>query len=58
MNTVDRAGIAVKSTIDGNIGITASGVDSSGNIDIMLLGGIGIGIYPVSKLEITELVEK
>lgn len=57
MNHPDRAGQPVRSKLDGTLGITASGLNSEGYIDVMFLGSIGLTPFDSHELELTELVE-
>ena len=57
MNKPDRAGQPVRSKLDGTLGITASGLNSEGYIDVMFLGSIGLVPFDSYELELTELVE-
>ena len=57
MNKPDRAGQPVRSKLDGTLGITASGLNSEGYIDVMFLGSIGLTPFDSHELELTELVE-
>lgn len=58
MNNPDRAGQAVRSNLDGTLGITASGLDSDGYIDVMFIGSIGLVPFDSQELELTELAEQ
>ena len=58
MNHPDRAGQPVRSKLDGTLGITASGLNSEGYIDVMFLGSIGLTPFDSYELELAELVEQ
>lgn len=58
MNNPDRAGQAVRSKLDGTLGITASGLNSDGYIDVMFIGSIGLVPFDSKELELTELAEQ
>lgn len=57
MKTPDRAGQPVRSHLDGTLGVTASGVDSSGYIDVMFIGSIGTTPFRTHELTVIELKE-
>lgn len=57
MSNPDRAGQAVKDSQWGNPGITASGVDSHGYIDVMFLGDVSVSPMQVARLELINLEE-
>lgn len=58
MNKPDRAGQPVRSKLDGTLGITASGLNSEGYIDVMFIGSIGVTPFDSHELELTELAEQ
>lgn len=58
MNNPDRAGQAVRSKLDGTLGITASGLNSEGYIDVMFICSIGVTPFDSYELELTELAEQ
>lgn len=53
----DRAGQAVKSTLDGTIGITASGIAGGDYIDVMFLGSIGRVAFKTFELTVIDIQE-
>lgn len=57
MNQPDRAGQAVKSN-RGTLGITTSGVNSDGYIEVMFIGDIGTVPFRADRLELIELAEQ
>ena len=58
MNKPDRAGQPVRSKLDGTLGITASGLNSEGYIDVRFIDSIGLVPFDSHELELTELVEQ
>lgn len=54
MNKPDRAGQPVRSKLDGTLGITASGLNSEGYIDVMFIDSIGLTPFDSYELELVE----